>query len=89
MTAKSATRALRPLHPVALRALDNRAAVSELTALTWPRVHQDDTSLPLWSLLSHSMAHPSGLRRAWIHTDADGIDGLVITRVRCGGLVWG
>ncbi len=88
MTAKSAIRALRPTHLVALRAFDSRATLTELTAPSWPRVEDGDGSLPLWSLLSHSMAHPTGLRRAWVHVDADGIDGLVIARVRCGGLVW-
>ncbi len=88
MTAKSAIRALRPTHLVALRAFDSRATVAELTAPAWPRVADGDGSLPLWSLLSHSMVHSTGLRRAWVHVASDGLDGLVIARVRCGGLVW-
>jgi hypothetical protein len=54
MTAKSGIRALRPTHLVALRALDNRGTVAELTAPSWPRVADGDVSLPLWSLLSHA-----------------------------------
>jgi len=88
MTAKSGIRALRPTHLVALRALDNRGTVAELTAPSWPRVADGDGSLPLWSLLSHAMAHSTGLRRAWVHLADDAIDGIAIARVRCGGLVW-
>ena len=87
MTAKSGIRALRPTHLVALRALDNRGTVAELTAPSWPRVADGDGSLPLWSLLSHAMAHSTGLRRAWVHLADDAIDGIAIARVRCGGLV--
>jgi hypothetical protein len=34
------------------------------------------------------MTRPTGYRRAWIHLGTDGIDGLVVARVRCRGLVW-
>ena len=88
MTTKPGIRALRPTHLVALRAFDNRATVAEITAPAWPRVPDGDACLPLWSLLSHSMAHSAGVRRAWVHVDDDGIDGLLIARLRCGGLVW-
>ncbi|HZU04422.1 MAG TPA: hypothetical protein VFB73_00470 [Chloroflexota bacterium] len=88
MTATSTIRALRPTHLVGLRALDNRPSCAEITAPVWPRVCDGDSRLPLWSLLPHSMAHPTGQRRAWVHVSPDGIDGLVVSRARCGGLVW-
>jgi hypothetical protein len=88
MTSKSAIRPLRPTHLVALRALDSRPTCVEWTAPTWPRVHDGDARLPLWSLLSHSMASPTGYRRAWVHCGPDGIDGIAAARARCGGLVW-
>jgi hypothetical protein len=34
------------------------------------------------------MAHPAGYRRTWVHVGEQGIDGLIVARVRCGGLVW-
>ena len=88
MTAEPAIRAVHPTHLVALRAFDSRPSCTEITAPSWPRVLDGDARLPLWSLLSHSMTHPAGYRRAWVHMDAAGIDGLVVGRVRCGGLVW-
>ncbi len=88
MTSKSAIRPLRPTHLVALRALDCRPSCMEWTASTWPRVHDGDARLPLWSLLSQSMASPTGYRRAWVHCGPDGVDGIAAARARCGGLVW-
>lgn len=88
MTSNATIRALRPTHLVGLRALDARPSCVELTGVSWPRVLDGDTRLPFWSLLSHSMTHPTGYRRVWVHLADDGIDGLLVARVRCGGLVW-
>jgi hypothetical protein len=88
MTDRAKMRTLRPTHLVGLRALDARPTCVELTAPTWPRVPDDGTRLPLWSLFSQSMAPPAGYRRGWVHCGDDGIDGLLVARVRCGGLVW-
>lgn len=88
MTDKVRVRALRPTHLVGLRALDARPTCMEITAVTWPRLLAGDSRLPFWSLLSHSMTHPPGYRRIWVHVADDGPDGLLVARVRCGGLVW-
>jgi hypothetical protein len=88
MTKNATVRALRPTHLVGLRALDARPSCVELTGLSWPRVLDGDSRLPFWSLLSHSMTHPTGYRRVWVHAGEHGIDGLLVARVRCGGLVW-
>jgi hypothetical protein len=88
MTNNATVRALRPTHLVGLRALDARTSCVELTGASWPRVLDGDSRLPFWSLLSHSMAHPAGYRRVWVHKGDNGIDGLLVARVRCGGLVW-
>jgi hypothetical protein len=88
MTAKPSVRPLRPTHLVGLRAFDARDSCVEITPASWPRVVDGDGRMPFWSLLAHSMAHPAGHRRAWVHVGEQGIDGLVVARVRCGGLVW-
>lgn len=88
MTAKPSVRALRPTHLVGLRAFDDRASCVEITPASWPRVVDGDGRMPFWSLLAQSVAHPAGHRRAWIHLGEQGIDGLLVARVRCGGLVW-
>ena len=88
MTAKPSVRPLRPTHLVGLRAFDARASCIEITPPSWPRVVDSDGRMPFWSLLSQSVAHSAGYRRAWVHVGEQGLDGLVVARVRCGGLVW-
>jgi len=88
MTPKPSVRPLRPTHLVGLRAFDARPSCVEVTGPSWPRVVAGDGRMPFWSLLTHSVAHPAGHRRAWVHVGPQGIDGLVVGRVRCGGLVW-
>ncbi|HLH21481.1 MAG TPA: hypothetical protein VK066_03105 [Chloroflexota bacterium] len=88
MTAKPSVRALRPTHLVGLRAFDARGSCVEITPASWPRIVDGDGRMPFWSLLAHSVAQPTGHRRAWVHVGEQGIDGLVVARVRCGGLVW-
>jgi hypothetical protein len=88
MTAKPSVRPLRPTHLVGLRAFDARPSCVEITPPSWPRVIAGDGRMPFWSLLSQSVAHSAGYRRAWVHVGEQGVDGLVVARVRCGGLVW-
>ncbi|MBX5489957.1 MAG: hypothetical protein IRZ14_02275 [Chloroflexi bacterium] len=44
--------------------------------------------MSLWSLLSHSVAHQAGRRRAWVYVDEGGVNGVLVGRVRSHGLVW-
>jgi len=88
MTAKRAVRSLRPTHLVALRAFDTRPSCVQVTAPSWPRSPDADARLPLWSLLSQSVAPHAGRRRAWVYLDEAGVNGVLVGRVRSDGLVW-
>ncbi|HEY7063251.1 MAG TPA: hypothetical protein VII06_17370 [Chloroflexota bacterium] len=88
MTAKPSVRPLRPTHLVGLRAFDAQPSCVEITPPSWPRVADGDGRMPFWSLLTQSVAHSAGSRRAWVHVGEGGIDGLIVARLRCGGLVW-
>lgn len=88
MTAKRAVRSLRPTHLVGLRAFDARPSCVQVTAPSWPRHTDPAARLPLWSLVSQSVAPPAGRRRAWVYLDDHGVSGVLVGRVRSDGLVW-
>jgi hypothetical protein len=58
----------------------------ERTSHTWPRVQPETTHLPVgvavWQTFGMSW------ERAWLSSSEKAVDGLVVARPRCGGLVW-
>lgn len=63
-----------------------RAEAKELTSHTWPRVQPESGHLPIatsvWQTLGLSW------ERVWLSTSERQVDGLLVARPRCGGLVW-
>ena len=63
-----------------------REGTTELTSHTWPRVQPETGHLPtgaaVWQTLGMSW------ERIWVSGPDRSIDGMVVARPRCGGLVW-
>ena len=63
-----------------------RDGTRELTSHTWPRVQPEAGHLPtssaIWQTLGVSW------ERVWLSTADRQVDGLMVARPRCGGLVW-
>lgn len=79
-------RALRLPDLVGIAMFVRSADTQELTSHTWPRVQPETGHLPsataVWQTLGMSW------ERAWLSASGRAIDGLVLARPRCGGLVW-
>jgi len=62
---------------------------AELTSHTWPKVEPESGHLPLAPAVWQSLSMNGGGDCAWVSTGVGrSIDGLVVARQRCGGLVW-
>jgi hypothetical protein len=59
----------------------------ELTSHTWPKVQPESGHLPVGTALWQSLGMDSG-EQAWIAREGREIQGMVVARPRCGGLVW-
>lgn len=84
------TATVRPIRPTdipPLLAFRRRAAQTEITAHTWPKVQPESPRLPPVQLLSQSVTRPAGPRALVLRSDG-GVAGVVIGRPRCDGLVW-
>jgi hypothetical protein len=83
-------RTLRPIDMVALASFERRAGAAEITAHNWPRVEPESGRVPFLNLVSASLGHRPGGRRAWVAEDGEHrqLAGLAIARPRAGGLVW-
>jgi hypothetical protein len=81
-------RAVRPIDLAALRAFLRRSGSVELTTHTWPKVQPESGRVPVTALLAQIFGRVSGRRRIWV-ARADGrVDGYVVARARCEGVVW-
>jgi hypothetical protein len=81
-------RPLRPLDVVALASLQRRGGGTEITAHNWPRIEPESGRMPYVSLVSSSLGHGPGGRRAWVASDGGRVVGLAVAQPRAGGLVW-
>jgi len=72
----------------ALFAFQHRPERLELVAPSWPNVLKADGSIPIWRLLSQSVAQPALRRQTWLLVEGNRIQGVLVARARCGGLVW-
>jgi len=60
----------------------------ELTSHTWPKVQPESGHLPLSIAMSQSIGLSGGGEQAWLSKSERDVDGMVVARARCGGLVW-
>ena len=63
-----------------------RGDTSELTSHTWPRVQPEAGHLSLGSAFWQTLG--MSWERVWVSGSERGVDGLLVARPRCGGLVW-
>ena len=79
-------RVLRLPDLVGVAMFTRRDGTQELTSHTWPRVQPESGHLPMaagvWQTLGMSW------ERIWLSAADREIDGLIVARPRCGGLVW-
>jgi hypothetical protein len=79
-------RVLRLLDLVGVAMFLRRDGTRELTSHTWPRVQPETGHLPtgaaLWQTIGWSW------ERVWLAASDRAVEGLIVARPRCGGLVW-
>lgn len=63
-----------------------RSETRELSSHTWPRVQPEAGHLPMGAALWQTFGMP--WEHAWVATSDRTVVGLIVTRPRCGGLVW-
>src|SRR5947208_14687806 len=80
-------RALRLTDLVGAAMFLRRSDQSELTSHTWPKVQPESGHLPVGIALCQSLGLGTG-EQAWLSIAERDVEGLVVARPRCGGLVW-
>jgi hypothetical protein len=63
-----------------------RDGTEELTSHTWPRVQPEAGHLPVGTAIWQSLG--MSWERAWLAASKRTVEGLILVRPRCGGLVW-
>jgi hypothetical protein len=79
-------RVFRLPHLVGVAMFLRRDGTTELTSHTWPRVQPESGHLPTGSAVWQSLG--MSWERVWLSTAGRHVDGLVVARPRCEGLVW-
>ena len=81
-------RALRLTDLVDVAMFLRRTDQLELTSHTWPKVQPESGHLPLGIAVTQSFGLSGGGEQAWLSRPERVVDGLMVARPRCGGLVW-
>lgn len=81
-------RALRLTDLVGVAMFLRGTDLKERTSHTWPKVEPESGHLPVGVAFWQTLGLGGGRDQGWVSANGRDVDGLVVARPRCGGLVW-